>query len=477
MNKLRCLIVFSFLFCSLHVFGQDEDPASGVGLRVNAANYLWPVTNQFNTDEFKYALELEYVGRLTGPLRLALPLKLGNALFPTDDLGNAEDGGRISLDVLLQVQIVDTDRFFSPYIFAGGGGVLERTEDLNFEIPAGLGFNFRLATNVYFNLKGEYRLGIAERRDNLQFGAGLYFLLGQGDELPAEDTDTDGDGLPDTEDLCPQEAGPPELNGCPDRDKDGVPDGNDACPDQPGIPSLNGCPDRDGDGVPDQKDNCPEEAGPPSNQGCPLSEIDSDGDGVPNDRDECPGQPGSPDLNGCPDRDNDGVPDIRDRCPDAPGPFRVDGCPDSDEDGLIDSEDRCPESAGPVTNQGCPELTQEEQDVLTFASRAVQFETGSARLTNDSYDVLAQIYRLLLRYPDYNLRISGHTDSVGSRASNRILSEERAKACYDYFVSQGIPESRMGYIGYGESVPIADNRYESGRRQNRRVVFELYLGN
>lgn len=55
------------------------------------------------------------------------------------------------------------------------------------------------------------------------------------------------------------------------------------------------------------------------------------------------------------------------------------------------------------------------------------------------------------------------------------MSEERAKTCYDYLASQGVPSERMAFIGYGESTPIADNRYESGRAQNRRVVFELYL--
>lgn len=476
MRKQAVLIAtfLSILFFS--AFGQSEDPPSGIGLRVNAANYLWPVTDKLDTDHFKFALEVEYVGRLTGPLYLSLPFKLGGALFPTDEMGNAEDGGRISLDVLLQLQIIDPERFFSPYVFAGAGGVLEKAEDVNFEAPVGLGMNFRLASGVYLNLKGEYRIGFTDLRDNLQVGAGLFFLLGKGEEPVAENLDTDGDGLPDAQDLCPQEAGLVQNNGCPDRDKDGVVDGNDACPDTPGLPSLNGCPDADGDGVRDLDDKCPNQPGPPSNQGCPVTSMDSDGDGVPDDQDECPDQVGPATLNGCPDQDGDGVPDLRDRCPMEPGRFRVDGCPDSDEDGLIDSEDRCPNSPGPAANQGCPELTQEEKEILTFASRAVQFETGSARLTQDSYEVLDQIAVIMLRYPDYNLRISGHTDSVGSSRNNQTLSEERAKTCYDFLSRQGVPPARMVYIGYGESVPIADNRYESGRSQNRRVVFELYLG-
>ena len=86
--------------------------------------------------------------------------------------------------------------------------------------------------------------------------------------------DTDGDGIPDIEDLCPDVAGPKERRGCPvftDRDGDGISDDIDRCPDVPGPKENFGCPwpDRDNDGVPDKDDKCPDEPGPPENQGCP----------------------------------------------------------------------------------------------------------------------------------------------------------------------------------------------------------------
>jgi OmpA-OmpF porin, OOP family len=62
---------------------------------------------------------------------------------------------------------------------------------------------------------------------------------------------------------------PPEGSE-PDRDGDGVPDSKDLCPDEPGPPELDGCPDTDGDGIPDWEDRCPHEPGPAENQGCPL---------------------------------------------------------------------------------------------------------------------------------------------------------------------------------------------------------------
>jgi len=86
--------------------------------------------------------------------------------------------------------------------------------------------------------------------------------------------DSDGDGVPDVDDLCPDVPGPAEHRGCPlftDRDGDGVSDDIDRCPELPGPKENFGCPwpDRDGDKVADKDDRCPDEPGPPENQGCP----------------------------------------------------------------------------------------------------------------------------------------------------------------------------------------------------------------
>ena len=113
---------------------------------------------------------------------------------------------------------------------------------------------------------------------------------------PEQVLDRDHDGIPDTEDACPDVPGErsedPTKNGCPppppDRDHDGIPDAVDACPDVPGVPSddptKNGCPppppDRDFDGIPDSEDACPDEPGPrstdPKRNGCPTVHVTDD---------------------------------------------------------------------------------------------------------------------------------------------------------------------------------------------------------
>jgi len=90
-----------------------------------------------------------------------------------------------------------------------------------------------------------------------------------------DDYDTDGDGIVDVNDSCPETAGSIEGSGCPDTDGDGIYDNEDQCPDEPGDTENNGCPvvDADGDGVLDGFDDCPNEPGPAQYNGCPSPKI------------------------------------------------------------------------------------------------------------------------------------------------------------------------------------------------------------
>jgi Outer membrane protein and related peptidoglycan-associated (lipo)proteins len=227
--------------------------------------------------------------------------------------------------------------------------------------------------------------------------------------------------------------------------------------------------DSDGDGVKDNADQCP---GTPAGVrvdavGCPL---DSDGDGVPDNRDQCPNTPAGVkvDNNGCPlDSDGDGVPDSRDKCPNTPAGAAVDnnGCPlDSDGDGVPDEEDQCPGTpTGVKVNQlGCPE---KEPIVL----QGVTFAFDSAELTGGSLEVLNGVAMILMKHPDLNITIAGHTDSTGTAAYNKNLSQRRAESVMEYLISEGIDPAHLTAVGYGEEQPIASNDTAEGRAQNRRV--------
>lgn len=285
--------------------------------------------------------------------------------------------------------------------------------------------------------------------------------------------DRDGDGVADREDACPDIAGKKEFLGCPDTDGDGVSDKDDKCPKVPGPKITNGCPDFDNDGVVDDQDECPEIAGPAKFAGCP----DSDGDGIPDIKDNCPDLAGLAEYAGCPylDTDGDGVKDADDMCPDKKGPPENNGCPysDSDGDGVVDKEDRCPLTPGDPANFGCPILAVEDAEILNTAFQNLEFETAKAVIRSSSFPSMDELARLLISKPSYKLKISGHTDNVGSDAYNMTLSKNRAQSTARYLIGKGVPQNRLLTDWFGESQPIADNNTPEGRQINRRVEMQV----
>jgi outer membrane protein OmpA-like peptidoglycan-associated protein len=384
----------------------------------------------------KGGFELAYYRHLTGPLTVGVPLKLG--IFKTpEELNNRT---LLSLDGILMLQHFVEGKTLHPYLFAGVGLA---NEDFNLkkffaEAPGGVGLNIRLAPQAYFTMQTEYRYSFGQDRDNLQYSVGLQFALDKeaADKererrLSAGQNDSDGDGLDDAQDDCPHEPGPRIFNGCPDSDGDGIPDYKDKCPEHVGIPVAGGCPDTDRDGVDDFDDPCPEIAGT---------------------------------ANGCPDRDKDGIPDAEDPCPEEAGIAGA-GCPEGHPNA---KENR-------FTTKGYGSISDEDRDILNVALRNVEFEYGKAQLLNSSLVYLDRVAGVMEKYPEYRLHIVGHTDSIGDKVFNQSLSEKRARACYDYLITQGINSGRITFEGMGESQPIANNKYKAGRKLNRRVEFRLEL--
>lgn len=116
-----------------------------------------------------------------------------------------------------------------------------------------------------------------------------------------------------------------------------------------------------------------------------------------------------------------------------------------------------------------PELEVGESITL----KNVFFQTGKYTLLDVSIVELDKVVEMMQGHPTMHIELGGHTDNVGRPEANQKLSEQRAKAVYDYLVKKGVEARRLSYKGYGSSHPVADNDTADGRRQNRRTVFTI----
>lgn len=337
---------------------------------------------------------------------------------------------------------------------------------------------------------------VSDKKDKCIDTPGIWEFLG----CP----DRDGDHVQDAEDICPDEPGLKEFNGCPDRDNDKIIDKQDACPDEPGLQEFNGCPDKDGDKIIDKEDDCPDEAGLKEFKGCP----DKDGDGVMDKIDICPEKPGPVENEGCPEvilnlvdlagqslksakQAKDASFTYEQLPADSLCVFRLDGDADktvgvnevkvivnglpkralrSQSDGLFRFDIPKPIGNGLVKQaEVVPVLTQKEAEILKRAFDNLEFESGKDIIKPGSFASLDTLADLMKKKPEWNLKISGHTDNVGKAPANMKLSEKRAKAVKAYLVKKGIDEKRLITEWYGQTRPIAPNTTPEGRQKNRRV--------
>jgi outer membrane protein OmpA-like peptidoglycan-associated protein len=104
-----------------------------------------------------------------------------------------------------------------------------------------------------------------------------------------------------------------------------------------------------------------------------------------------------------------------------------------------------------------------------FMALYINFDTGKFDIKPDSMAIIDQIAALMKAHADLKISIEGHTDNVGTPASNKTLSEQRAKSVMNAVVQKGIAAGQLSAVGWGQDKPIADNRSEDGRAKNRRV--------
>ncbi|WP_418508740.1 OmpA family protein [Corallibacter sp.] len=450
-NLSRLLFAMLLMIGFSNTYAQDENNPWAISFGVNAVDFYptgenAPLGDYF--DEYFNVSDHWNILPSLSSLTVSRYLDSGFSIGATasinkiekfgDDTFRYKDVSYYGLDGTVKYSFAGllNSTCIDPYLGVGGGYTWVD------EIGAGtlngtIGINFWFTENIGLSFQSAYKHAFEDYLStHFQHTAGITVKFGG--------KDTDGDGVYDKDDACPEVAGLPEFNGCPDSDGDGIEDGKDSCPNEAGLPEFNGCPDTDGDGIADKDDACPTVAG--------LKE-----------------------LNGCPDADNDGVADKDDKCPNEAGPAANGGCPwpDADGDGVLDKDDQCPDVAGTVANNGCPEVTEEVQKTLNAYAKTILFDTGKSSIKDESEKALADIIAILNEYPTAKFTVEGHTDSVGRESTNQRLSEARALSVKEYLTANGVDEFRLSSKGYGEARPIDSNKTRAGRANNRRVEINL----
>ncbi|GAB4335200.1 MAG: hypothetical protein OHK0038_12700 [Flammeovirgaceae bacterium] len=122
-----------------------------------------------------------------------------------------------------------------------------------------------------------------------------------------------------------------------------------------------------------------------------------------------------------------------------------------------------------------PQVNMEAESILNeitskgILTLYISFPSGESLLPPSSYSTIDEIVKVLKKDTSIRLNIEGHTDNVGDPAANKRLSLDRATSVMNAIIARGISRTRLNAVGWGSEKPIADNKQEKGRFQNRRV--------
>ncbi|MFT5250337.1 MAG: OOP family OmpA-OmpF porin [bacterium] len=449
MKHLRLAVIALITLVTLsNVNAQDDNNPWVIGFGLNAVDFYNNDDNFSNlagdlakTEDWNALPSISRIS-VSRYLEKGFSLQLAGSLnkIETITIKNDSDFFYYGIDASVKYDLNNLfgeTAWFDPYVFVGGGytSIDERGEGM---LNGGLGFNTWFNDNVGLNFQTGIKKGFSNNiKEHFQSSLGLVIKFGG--------TDTDGDGVYDKNDACPEVSGLVEFNGCPDADGDGIKDSDDACPNVAGLAAMNGCPDADADGVADKDDMCPNEKGTKANKGCP-------------------------------DTDGDGVVDKNDKCPTEAGPMANGGCPwpDTDGDSILDKDDKCPNVAGIASEGGCPEIISNEAKMgMDAFAKAILFNIGRASFKAGITKELDGMLAIINEFPTAEFAIRGYTDTTGSASGNLKLSDKRANAVKDYLVKNGVDASKLTAKGFGQENPIDSNNTRAGRTNNRRVEVKV----
>lgn len=522
MKKLiYSLILLGLVAMSQPNFAQFNDWGTKFGFRGSMlfpqnefANFGFSGDNNTSFDWWKVSWLGEgfFAFELTDALELSLNAGYGSyagkAYFDDPNVNYGEyESTIIPLSIRFQVSPFEL-KGWNPYVYLGGGAMnfnvktrpsadLENSSTIENSwvayFPAGLGTEIALSDVVLldFSLGGAfttsydldaYKSADANTGDAYyNVSLGLTFVnenceadkdmdgLGKCNEekfgTDPKNPDTDADGLKDGEEVNTYLTNPLNV----DTDGDGLKDGEEVLKYKTDPNKA----DTDGDGLKDGEEVITHKTDP--------LVADSDKDGL-NDGDEILKYKTDPMKI---DTDGDSLSDGDEVLKYKTNPLLV----DTDVDGLNDDKEVMTYKTDPLkldtdggtigdgveVKRGTDPLDPKDDVIqmnVPIVLEGITFATNKSDITPESEKILMGALKTLQVHTDIIVEISGHTDNVGSNASNQKLSQRRADSVKAWLVKNGIPAERLTAVGYGEESPRVSNDTEENRRLNRRIEFK-----
>src|SRR3989339_854635 len=451
MKKFFTFAAIVFLFSAFYLpsYGQLNAEGLKVGLQFNG---LMPFDDSYNYKGISDSYEFSYLGR--GFFRFDIAKGLqgeiggGYGRYQGKDFADDYNVAKakyvtdiIPIDFRLLISLKETEKW-NPYVFIGGGGLhydlksYDRPNAHDFQnppvaveeegwtamVPAGLGTKIKLTETILLEVQASFTYTFTE---NLNFyktpetpndayvglGLGLTF---QGDRGTSDD---DMDGLMKKEEKL---LGTDPKN--PDTDSDGLSDYAELITNKTDPLKA----DTDGDGLKDGEEVTKYKTDP--------LKADTDGDGL---------------------KDGEEITN-----------FKTDPLKKDTDGGTVDD--------GVEVKRGTNPLNADDDVVkvgVPMILEGVTFATGKADITPESAIILEQSLKTMNIYPEIEVEIGGHTDTVGKKSSNVKLSQKRADSVKDWLVSKGVDSKRITTKGYGPDQPIVPNDTPENKRKNRRIGF------